>query len=151
MRLCHLAASSSSHPRNSISQGHSIHESSPPTKSPFASSTSNMLKPFTLIALLALLPFLATVHAQVPTYPPVWDSIYPMNRCIDFCAFLRPGQICPAEPHNANCLCSVYNIRLPAVPTQTLSFAIWLLYLTCSAKNAGGRRTLLWRMTCNLS
>ena len=74
-----------------------------------------MFKPYTLIAFLALLPFLATVHAQVPTYPAVWDSAYPMNRCIDFCAFLRPGQICPAEPHNANCLCSVYNIRLPAV------------------------------------
>lgn len=114
-----MATSSSSHPRNSISQGHSIHESSPPTKSPFASH--NMLKPFALIALLTLLPFLATVHAQVPTYPAVWDSAYPMNRCIDFCAFLRPGQICPAEPHNANCLCSVYNIRLPAVLPLFLS------------------------------
>ena len=76
-----------------------------------------MSKNFTLVTLLALLPFLSTVFSQVPSYPDVWDSAYPMNRCVDFCAFLRPGQICPTERYNPNCLCSVYNIRLPAVPT----------------------------------
>jgi hypothetical protein len=74
-----------------------------------------MSKLFTLVTLLSVIPFFSAVIAQVPAFPDVWDPRYPMNRCIDFCAFLRPGLICPAERANPNCLCAVYNIRLPAV------------------------------------
>lgn len=109
-------------------------------------SIASMSKIFTLITLFTLFPFLSTVFAQtIPSYPDVWDPAYPMNRCVDFCAFLRPGQICPAERYNPNCLCSVYNIRMPAVPSSRS------LFLTFSANNAGDRKMLLLRTNCNWS
>ena len=84
--------------------------------------SSNMSKLFALLTLLCLLRYPSAVLAQVPPIPSIWDPTYPMNRCIDFCAFLRPGLICPAERYNPNCLCAVYNIRLPAVyPSQGLN------------------------------
>jgi hypothetical protein len=74
-----------------------------------------MSKLFNLVAILALLPFFGQVLGDIPAIPQVWDPNYPLNRCVDYCAFLRPGEICPKERTNANCLCTVYNIRLPAV------------------------------------
>ena len=92
-----------------------------------------MSKLFTLLTLLSLIHHLSPVLAQVPSIPSIWDPSYPLNRCIDFCAFLRPGQICPAERNNPNCLCAVYNIRLPAVyPSKGKSDG--------SVRNVGGRR-----------
>jgi len=54
--------------------------------------------------------------SAMPYYPNVTDPNFPLgSRCIDYCAFLNPGQICPGHPLDVNCLCEVYNQRLAPV------------------------------------
>jgi hypothetical protein len=81
--------------------------------------------------LLVILPFLYLVSAAVkpatptpsstpspiPTIPPVYDPSYPNGtRCYDYCVLLgSPNQLCPGHPDDIECLCNVYNVRLPAV------------------------------------
>jgi hypothetical protein len=95
--------------------------------------TINMFKLAALFCLLSFTPLFAHAAPQVPDYPDVWNPNYPLNRCVDFCAFLRPGQICPKDRNNPNCLCAVYNIRLPAVKV------FWVMLMS-SANNVGPRR-----------
>jgi len=45
---------------------------------------------------LALISIFLSTHllanaaaATIPTFPAVWDPNFPLNRCVDFCAFLR--------------------------------------------------------------
>src|SRR5579859_7804377 len=71
----------------------------------------------TFFTLLPLLTYVSAANETAPDIPGVWDPEYPNNRCIDYCAFLRPGQICPKAPRDIECLCTVYNIRMPAVPS----------------------------------
>jgi len=87
-----------------------------------------MYKLLTLISIIASTRLFSYVAAaDIPAYPEIWDPNFPMNRCVDFCAFLRhkclfmlmltnrPGQICPTRRTDVECLCDVFNIRLPAV------------------------------------
>ena len=73
-----------------------------------------MFKLATLIPIFALVPFISLVlAAQIPYFPNVTDPNFPLgSRCIDYCAFLRPGQICPTRRLDVACLCEVYNARL---------------------------------------
>lgn len=74
-----------------------------------------MFKISALFALVALL-HQVSAGAKLPFFPDVYDTnaTYVQGRCIDYCAFLRPDQICPRNPLDVACLCYVYNIRLPA-------------------------------------
>ena len=72
-----------------------------------------MFKLSILATIITLIPFLSFVSAQIPYFPNITDPNFPLgSRCIDYCAFLRPGQICPGHVSDVNCLCEVYNARL---------------------------------------
>ena len=78
---------------------------------------------FKISTLFALVAFLLQVFADhLPFFPDVYDTnaTYVQGRCIDYCAFLRPDQICPRNPLDIACLCYVYNIRLPAVQNPNM-------------------------------
>jgi hypothetical protein len=72
---------------------------------------------------LAILALLSSVFADaaivkgIPDLPPVYDPSFPNGtRCYDFCVLLgSPNALCPGHPDDINCLCNVYNVRLPAV------------------------------------
>lgn len=76
-----------------------------------------MFKLSVLFAILTILLQVSAVVVHIPFFPDVYDTnaTYVQGRCIDYCAFLRPDQICPRNPLDATCLCYVYDIRLPAV------------------------------------
>jgi len=99
-------------------------------------------------ALFTLIGLCLQVSAiSIPFFPDVYDTnaTYVQGRCIDYCAFLKPDQICPRNPLDISCLCYVYDIRLPAVQSLHLHL------LTSSANNAGQRKMPLLRTTCPLS
>jgi len=103
---------------------------------------------FKLSALFTLVTLLLQVSAvDIPFFPDVYDTnaTYVQGRCIDYCAFLRPAQICPRNPLDITCLCYVYDIRLPAV------YNLHLQVLTYSVNNAGHQKMPLLRLTSLLS
>lgn len=53
------------------------------------SRPSRMYKLFTLISVFLSAHLFTYVAADIPTYPAVWDPNFPLNRCVDFCAFLK--------------------------------------------------------------
>lgn len=82
-----------------------------------------MFKLSILVTIFTLTPFLSLVSAQIPYYPNITDPNFPLGtRCIDYCAFLNPGQICPTRRTDVNCLCEVYSVRMPAVSTVPLNW-----------------------------
>jgi hypothetical protein len=85
---------------------------------PLASDLAITMLRFTSLAVLSGLVSFVLADAQIPYYPNVTDPNFPLgSRCIDYCAFLNPRQICPGHPLDVNCLCEVYNERLPPVFT----------------------------------
>ena len=106
-----------------------------------------MFKISALFALVAALLLQVSAGAKLPFFPDVYDTnaTYVQGRCIDYCAFLRPDQICPRNPLDVACLCYVYNIRLPAVQGPNTHV------LTPSVNHVGRERMQLSQMTCLLS
>lgn len=100
-------------------------------------SNVNTMQRFTSPIVLLGLSAIALAAAQIPYYPNITDPNFPLgSRCIDYCAFLRPGQICPGHPLDVNCLCEVYNERLSPVIFAPL------LKIDGSANNAGPTKIL---------
>jgi len=94
-----------------------------------------------------LIPLLSFVVAQIPYFPDITNPNFPMgSRCIDYCAFLRPGEICPGRALDVRCLCEVYNVRLSPV-----RFTIHKLVLMRSVNNVGLTKTQPLPMSCSPS
>jgi hypothetical protein len=102
---------------------------------------------FDSLATLVGLAFAGVVAAQIPYFPNVTDPNFPLgSRCIDYCAFLKPDELCPGHPADVSCLCEVYNQRLAPVTPNA-----FLARLTdCSVKNAGPTKMPRLPMTFSL-